>query len=201
MKKLLVIALGVGCASLATAEDKKAAPAKAGDKSAAAANAGPPKAAPEFVGATKYFIGSWSCDGKMPAGPWGPEAKMTSKLGFKMDMNNFWMILDGEQKSMGAQPMTMSFRGNNSYDPSTKKLMRMDYDSMGGIMHMSSPGWEGNKLVFSGEGMMMGQKMKIRHTMTKKSDTEFASAFETAGADGKFSPMGDDVCKKDMTKK
>ena len=193
MKRALVVALIVGSFSSAQADDKKG-----GGKSAPADKAamGPPKAAPEFIAATKYFLGSWKCDGKMAAGPWGPEAPATTKLGFKMEMNDFFMAIDGDQKTMGAQPMTMTFRGMNGYDPMTKKFMRNDYDSMGGYVAFSSPGWEGDKMVFNGDGMMMGQKMKLRHTMTKRGDTEFTSTFEVIGPDGKVMPMGEDVCKR-----
>ena len=174
------------------------APGKAGTAPGkeAAAPSGPPAPAPEFLTATKFFLGSWNCAGTQAAGPWGPEAKSAGKLGFKMDLNNFFMSVDGNFK-MGENKQL--FRGVNGYDPTTKKLMRMDWDSMGGAAHLSSPGWEGDVLTFTGEGMMMGQKMKLRHTMTKKGDKEFTSVFEYAPATapgGTYSKMGEDVCKK-----
>jgi hypothetical protein len=92
--------------------------------------------------------------------------------------------------------MTMKFRGMSGYDPATKKFVRVDFDSSGGMVHLSSPGWEGDKMTWVGDGTMMGQKVKMRHTMTKKSDTEFTSLFESAGPDGKFAAMGEDDCKK-----
>jgi hypothetical protein len=193
MNKVLVVMLMVGLSSFAQADDKKGG--KAAGKPTGDAHA-PPKPAPEFLAATKYFLGSWNCDGKMAAGPWGPEMKATSTLGFKLTMNDFYMSIDGDQKIAGPQPMSMSFHGMNGWDPMSKKLMRNDYDSTGGYVALSSPGWEGDKIVFSGEGMMMGKKMKMRHTMAKKGDAEFVSTFETIGADGKPSPMGEDVCKK-----
>jgi hypothetical protein len=194
MKRSLVVVLVLGLSTFASAEDKKgkATGKPAGDK----AQMGPPKAAPEFLAATKYFLGSWKCDGKMAAGPWGPEAKETTNLGFKMTMNDFYMSIDGDQKTMGATPMSMSFHAMNGYDPMAKKFMRTDYDSTGGYVAFSSPGWEGDKIVFTGDGMMMGQKLKVRHTMAKHNDGEFTSTFEVIGPDGKATPMGDDVCKR-----
>jgi hypothetical protein len=179
------------------------APAKApaAGAPAAAAPAGPPKPAPEFITQTKYFLGKWKCEGMMPAGPMGPEAKQATNLNFKMDLGDFYLIVDGDMKVESKPPMKMTFKGINGYDAMAKKFTRADFDSMGNMMHMTSAGWEGDKMVFTGEGMMMGQKVKMKHTMTKKSDTEMTSAFEQAGADGKWMPAGEDTCKKAGGKK
>jgi hypothetical protein len=222
MRTVLVGVLSMVLGATAFAQEKKAAPApakgpeaapgqekkattpaagapgqeKKAEPAAAAAPAGPPKPAPELVDASKYFIGNWKCEGTQPAGPWGPGGKATSNVKFKMDMGNFFMVIDGDMKTDSKPPMKMTFKGMNGYDPTTKKMMRTDWDSTGGMATLTSPGWEGDKMVFTGETVMMGQKMKLRHTMTKKSDTEMTSAFETTGPDGKWISMGDDTCKK-----
>lgn len=157
--------------------------------------AGPPKADEAFTAGTKYMLGGWKCTGTQPAGPWGEEDKYTAKLSFKMELGGFWMSVEGDQK-MSKSPMKWMFRGLVGYDAAGKKFTRIDYDNMGNLMHLSSTGWDGDKMVFDGDGMMMGQKMKIRHTMTKKGDKEFTSVFEAAGPDGKFATMADESCKK-----
>jgi hypothetical protein len=193
MKKALVVVLMFGFVAVAQADDKKGkTAAKPTDKSAPP---GPPKPAPEFISTTKYFIGSWKCDGTMTM-PGGQAAKASENLGFKLTMNDFYMSVDGDSKVAATQPMSMMFHGMVGYDPMGKKFMRNDYDSMGGYLGMSSGGWEGDKLVFNGEGMMMGKMMKVRHTMTKHGDAAFTSTFESIGADGKAMPMGSDECKK-----
>jgi hypothetical protein len=202
MSKTL-IGFGLMMALVATvrADDKKGAPAKTGDKAPAGGMAGPPAPAPEFTSAAKYFVGNWKCDSSMPAGAWGPGGKGTSTLAFKFDMGDMWMNLDGDMKMADPKaPMHMTFRGLAGYDPTTKKIMRMDWNSSGATMHLSTAGWTGDKLVFEGDGMMMGQKMKLRHTITKKNDTEWTGTMETAGADGKWTPMGEDTCKKGAAK-
>lgn len=157
--------------------------------------AGPPTPSPEFTNATKYFYGTWKCEGTAPAGPMGPGGKSTSNLTFKSALGGFYMFVDGDNKT---GTMAMSFHGINGYDMVGKKFMRADFDSMGGAGHMTSPGWVGDKLVFDGDMMMGPNKMKVRHTMTKKSDKEFTSSFEMIHPDGKSMPMGDEVCKKTM---
>jgi hypothetical protein len=211
MKTALVGALGIVLGSTAFAQEKKATTAKgpeaapAQEKKAAApaagAPAGPPAPAPEFIEASKYFIGTWKCEGTQPAGPWGPGGKASTNLKFKMEMGNFFVALDGDMKLDSKPPMKMAFKGINGYDAANKKMMRMDWDSTGGMASLSSAGWEGDKMVFTGEGNMMGHQMKLRHTMTKKSDTEMTSMFEATGPDGKWMPMGEDTCKKAGGKK
>ena len=88
----------------------------------------------------------------------GPAAKATTNLVFKMEMGNFFMNIDGDMKTDAKPPMKMMFKGVNGYDATTKKMMRMDWDSMGGMAMLSSAGWEGDKMVFAGDATMMGQK-------------------------------------------
>jgi len=74
-------------------------------------------------------------------------------------------------------------------------------DNMGGYMTESSPGWEGDKMVMTGEGMMAGQKASVRDTITRKGDKEFvwATDMKMAGA-ADFAPMGEQHCKKAAAK-
>jgi hypothetical protein len=190
MKKSVLLLLSCMLGSPAFAEGEKGAPP-----------AGPPAPPAELTAASKYFMGKWKCEGAMPAGPWGPASKSMTNLSFKMELGDFFMAIDGDMKTDSKPPMKMMFKGMNGYDAATKKMMRTDYDSMGNMATLTSPGWEGDKMVFTGEGMMMGKKAKIRHTMTKKSDTEFSSQFEQAGPDGKWMSMGEDTCKKAAGKK
>ena len=50
-------------------------------------------------------------------------------------------------------------------------------------------------MTFTSDGRMMGQKIKIRETVQKKSDKEIVHKFEVDMGKG-FQPMGEDVCKK-----
>ena len=81
------------------------------------------------------------------------------------------------------------------FDPSKKKLVRTDLDGMGMVTHLSSAGWEGDKLVWAGD-VMGAQKMSFKETTTKKSAKEMALALEIAGPDGKFANIMELTCKK-----
>lgn len=153
----------------------------------------PPKPAAE-LDQLKMFVGHWTCDGKAPASPLGPERVTKTHAKITREHGGFWYVIHfGEEKSKD-NPATdgVVFWG---YDPSTKKFIGPGVDSMGGWFHETSAGWEGNKLNWQGDGMMMGKKMAVRDFFEKKSDSELTHAAEVE-IDGKWVKVGDETCKK-----
>jgi len=170
----------------------KAAPAPA----TAAATAGPPAPKPAAeLDQLKVFEGSWRCDGKQPAGPFGPEQEYKSTFKGKKDIDKFWIAIEYDQKKSKSHPMPIKARGFLGYDPAAKKYVTIGADNTGGWISESSPGWEGDKLVFSGDGSMGGQKVSFRETYMKKGDKELTWTGEMKmGKD--WISVGNDSCKK-----
>jgi hypothetical protein len=153
-----------------------------------------PKPAPE-LDQLKYFEGSWKCEGKQPAGPFGPEHPYKSSFKMKKDVDNFWIALEYEQKKTKVHPMPIKAKGFVGFDSVAKKFVTIGVDNTGGWISESSAGWEGDKLVFGGEGAMMGQKVSFRETYAKKGDKAFTWTGEMKmGKD--FISVGTDDCKK-----
>jgi len=177
-----------------------AAPAAASKPAAAppAAAAAPPPPAPKpaaELDQLKYFEGTWKCAGKQPAGPFGPEHDYKSSFKMKKDVDNFWIGLEYEQKKSKVHPMPIKAKGFVGWDSVAKKFVTIGVDNTGGWITESSTGWEGDKLVFSGDGSMMGQKVSFRETYAKKSDKAFLWTGEMKmGKD--FISVGTDDCKK-----
>lgn len=73
--------------SLADAQEKPAAPAR---------QAPTP---PEELKVERWFVGTWSCKGKMHAGPMGPEHSLSGTIAFKMELAGFWLQYRGSQLS------------------------------------------------------------------------------------------------------
>jgi Protein of unknown function (DUF1579) len=187
----------------APAKPAAAAPAAAAAKPAAPAAVPAPAAAPPPAAAKpaaeldqlKYFEGSWRCDGKQPAGPFGPEHPYKSSFKMKKDVDNFWIGLDYEQKKSKVHPTPIKAKGFVGFDAVAKKFVTIGVDNQGGWISESSPGWEGDKMVFGGEGSMMGQRITFRETYTKKGDKAFNWLGEMKmGKD--FISVGSDDCKK-----
>jgi hypothetical protein len=169
MKRILCIATLAGFAALA--EDKPA---------------GPPKPAAEMK-AEQWFVGSWSCKGAQHAGAFGPEGKVASALKMKLDLAGFWLDVVGTATS-GPMKGHESFHSLAGWDGT--QHTRYDFQP-GGMVHLTSKGWEGDNLVFEGDGVIGGQKMAFKHTITKKGDNAFASVFES---DGK--PLLEETCTR-----
>jgi len=171
-----------------------AAPASPAAAAAAAPAPAAPKPAAE-LDQLKLFEGSWRCEGKQPAGPFGPEQDYKSSFKAKKDIDNFWIAIEYDQKKSKAHPMPIKARGFLGYDPTSKKYVTIGADNTGGWINESSPGWEADKLVFTGDGLAGGQKVSFRETYTKKSDKEMTWSGEMKmGKD--WVAIGTDSCKK-----
>ena len=175
--------------SVAQAAEEKKADAKPAKMEA-------PKPAPEMEAMIKSMSGNWKCTGKMnmPADQGGTvETKGT--MSFKGELGGFAMV--GEHKGEKSKTMP-AVQGmiNIGYDAQKKEFEELYQDNMGGMGHASSKGMEGDKLVWDGEGQMMGKAMKTKMTITKKSDKEHSITHEADMGDGKWVTMMEETCKK-----
>ena len=153
----------------------------------------PPKPAPEMAN-LNVFEGTWACEGQVPASPMGPGGAMTSTVVSRQDLGGFWR--SGTVKSTGAgMPGTMEGMFHMTYDPGAKEYVLLWVDNMGGWSQASSPGWNGDTLVFTGEGKMGGDKMVVRDTFVKAANGSLRHDWEMQ-IEGKWTPMGSESCKK-----
>ena len=211
----LVIAIGFIGAG-ARAQDKKPAAAPPAAKPAAAPPAGaaaaappaggaaaappagammtPPKPAPEWEAFAKGWEGSWKCETTIPAGAMGPgtpemKSQVTAKV--KKDLGGFWLIGNYDMKKTKTTP---AMKGTFTLgSPDGKTLVSTNMDSMGGTAWSSGPlGADGGTT--TGEGIMMGHKVKVRE-LTTKTDKEVHHKSEVDMGKG-FMVMFEDSCKK-----
>jgi hypothetical protein len=148
----------------------------------------PPKPAPEMA-QLKPFDGAWSCEGQMPASPMGPAQKTKTSVKSHTGMGGFWQV---GSVTMAAPPMEGMF--HITYDSGQKKFVMVWLDNMGGYAQQTASGWEGDKIVFTGEGNMGGQKMQARDTFTKSADGATFKHAAEAQMNGQWVSMGDETC-------
>lgn len=192
-KKLLSIGTLLGSMmslSLAQAEDKAPAPAEA---------AGPPKPAAELVDYMKDVLGNWTCATTLAPGamgPGSPEVKATSKVKISKDAALGGFFYRGEYSMAKSKTVPMAFSGifYLGYDTGSKQLVNVSVDSTGAASMGTGP-ISGASASWSGDGYMMGTKVKSRETMTKDSPKQVTHKLEIDMGKG-FQPMGEDVCKK-----
>ena len=136
----------------------------------------PPKPAAEMSN-LKVFDGSWNCEGKSEASPFGPAGTSKGTVRSHSDLGGYWQ--SGMVKSsMTGMPGAMEGMFHMTYDPGTKQYVMLWVDNMGAYSHETAPGWVGDKIVFSGDMAMGGKKMTVRDTFTKGADGSLTHGWE-----------------------
>ena len=141
----------------------------------------------------KVFEGSWTCTGTMSPSPFGPGGKMTSTVRTHSDLGGFWESGVVKATSPGMPPFEGMF--HMTWDPAAKHHLMFWVDSTGGWAQSTAPGWEGDKITFTGDSYMGGKKFTTRDTFAKEPGGAMKHSWEMQ-ADGKWSPLGDETCKK-----
>ena len=154
-----------------------------------------PKPSAEWEAFTKGLDASWKCESTMPAGsmgPGSPEMKMQVAAKVKKDFGGFFLVGSYEMKKTKTMP---GMKGTFTMGaPDGKTLVSTNMDSMGNTSFTSGPlGADGGTT--TGEGYMMGSKVKVRETIQKKGDKEMYHKVEVDSGKG-FVVAGEDNCKK-----
>jgi hypothetical protein len=153
---------------------------------------------PAELSALKYFVGTWSCEGKgfTPAALGGKEFPNKEKVTFSLTLDGFWIAGNFESEKIPGMPFPTVGKSENraSYDRLEKSFVLLGMSNRGGYTMAKSKGWEGNKFVWAGtsSGLI---KIDVRITITKKSETEYHALGERMEG-GKWTTAGDNTCKK-----
>lgn len=154
----------------------------------------PPKPAPELQ-QLKWFEGSWACEGNAPASLYGPAHKTQSTLQAKLGLDGYWMLGTVEEAKTASNPQPVKGVLQLGYDGTGKRFVQNWVDNFGSFATQTSPGWQGDTMVWTGEQNSMGQKMGARDTFVKKSAAEFTHRFELENK-GKWELIVEETCKK-----
>ncbi len=169
-----------------------------GQKKVAMAGTGATAAPPTELDTNyKSFEGTWKCESRVPAGATGPNSPESTTKGtvkIKKDLNGHWYVGEYEAKKGKTTP-EMKGEFFLGYNPQTQQTTMTTFDSTGGMMHATGSGMQGDTLTFTGEGTHGGQKVKVRETMTKKSDKEITNRVEVDSGQG-FQQVMEQTCKK-----
>lgn len=198
-KHLLLTALfGFTLTSVAMAESKapKVDPKPpAGDKLDTKKMASTPPE--QLASIAKFYVGSWHCEGKVtPAPGVGKTFNSKSNSTWALTLDGFWLAATSEGEKVPEMPLPTVAKSEVriTYDRTTKSFVSMGVTNRGGHFAATSKGWEGDKLMWTGNvsGLI---KTKTRSTLTKKSDTEYHTLGERMEG-GKWVTSADETCKK-----
>jgi hypothetical protein len=113
----------------------------------------------------------------------------------KLIVDNFWQSFTYEEKKTKEHP-GLKVNGIWGFDQGSKRYVRAAGGNQGEWDNASAPGWEGDKLVWTGELSGPLGRVPFHHTFTKKSDKEWTHVLELRMPDGKWAPAEDVTCKK-----
>ncbi|MBV8546128.1 MAG: DUF1579 family protein [Acidobacteria bacterium] len=115
----------------------------------------------------QWFAGSWQCTGTAFASPMGPEHPTRSTVNASWVLGGAWLQLNYTEAKTAKNPHPFALRALWSYDEEPKAFVSGTVDNMGGYSTQQSPGWEGDKFVFTGPMHSGGMTVKSRDTFTR----------------------------------
>jgi hypothetical protein len=154
MKFVAVLLVGIVCITCAFAQ-------------------GPPKPAPE-VQKIGYFVGNWSTEGDMKAGPMGPGGKVTIQEDGKWMDGNFFVLFHSSFKSTMGDGTGIAVMG---YDTQENVYTYDEYNSVGEANHFKGT-VEGDTWTWISEIKMGPQTVKGKFTQKILSPTSYSFKFE-----------------------
>jgi hypothetical protein len=174
-----------------------AVPALADEKAAAppAVKAAVPPAAkpPAQLEQLKLFLGKWKCAGKQLATPmFGPEHAFTGSASAAPAADGFWQQFNYEETKSKEHP-GVKIVGLWGYDVGGKRFIRAAASSQSGWDSATSVGFNGDKMVWTGDLSGPMGRMPFRQTFTRKGDKEWSFRLEL-NPQGSWIPSSEVTC-------
>jgi hypothetical protein len=140
-----------------------------------------------------FFVGHWSCTGKVEATPFGAAHATRATVDIKSDFGGFWSVGRYEEPKTAENPHPMSFEFLMGYDASAFTLD--GFDAFGGRSHQTSSGWKDGTMVFLGTTGSGGQNVPARDTFTQKGPKSLGHVGEIQ-IEGKWTQIDAETCTR-----
>jgi hypothetical protein len=141
----------------------------------------------------KPFVGSWSCD-STARGAGGTALTSKSRLVTKWTLDSRWLAVHLE-RPRGKAPGVRAVDAFLGWDGPGKRYWMVGADNDGGWLQLTGPTWSGPSLTLTGEGIVDGQKVPLRLTLTRKGDRELMIATELQSGSPNWILVGQDTCR------
>ena len=151
----------------------------------------------------KFLRGRWQCTGKqMASAMFGPEHRFTAVAEAKAAVDGFWDQFNYEERRT-KEHRGFKAQGLWGWDQNAKHLIRVGATSAGDWDYGSSPGLDGDKIVWTGDLTGPLGRTGYRQTIAKKSEREISLVLElkeppgpSGGPAGKYAPINEVDCKR-----
>jgi hypothetical protein len=142
----------------------------------------------------KFLLGKWRCEGKAFVSAAGPEHTFKAAAEAKLDGGGHWQTFTYEEKRSKEHP-DLVIHGTWGWDAANKRFVRAAADDHGAWDSATSPGLQGDKLVWTGELSGPLGKVPFRQSFIK-ADKQWSFAIEVKAADGKWAPWNEVTCRR-----
>jgi hypothetical protein len=133
----------------------------------------PPQPAPQTKN-LEYFIGSWTVNGDLKAGPMGPGGKLTGTDKWEWMAGHYFIVAHSDMQGAAGNGNSLSVMG---YNADEKKYTYNEFDSMGQT-ELATGTFDGTTWSWTSDEHMNGQTMKGRYTAKEVSPTSYSFKFE-----------------------
>jgi hypothetical protein len=124
-----------------------------------------------------YFVGSWTTEGTVAQGPWGPGGKFTSTISNEWMAGNFFLVGHSDFKmppEIGGEGKSTSFKG---YDTNDNVYTFAEFNSQG-RREISKGTLSADTWTWNSSQVYSGQDVKQRMTIKMLSPTSYTLKFE-----------------------
>ncbi|MBW7884368.1 MAG: DUF1579 family protein [Caldilineaceae bacterium] len=123
--------------------------------------------------ALAFFLGRWHGSGTFFATPWWPEKPIHMTVEVSRELGGAWYVTRTAEQASEDNPNPLTATYIWGYDAAAQQFVASWFDSRGGRALQTSPGWEGDRLVFTGEMTSGGYTFPLRDTFVKHSDSAY----------------------------
>lgn len=129
----------------------------------------PQTAKPDFS-KMSFLMGTWNCSVKSSRRPSAYRTTATTT----MSSDGYWMLTSTTVHKASWITQELRTQDRMTYDPSTSRWVDISYDDGGGYNVSTSPGWSGNKIVWTDKVITQVNATASTNptTITKNSDTK-----------------------------
>ena len=154
-----------------------------------------PAPAPE-LDALAVLAGSWQCEARALGSPFATEHAFKATLRAQQDLDGFWYVARWEERRSRVHPVAARGEEYWGWDAAHRRYLVIGVDRLGIWATGSSAGWEGDKLVWTGQGTMNGQSLPFRSTFLKRGRRELGMTEELQLEKGKWTTIAEATCKR-----
>ncbi len=147
------------------------------------------------LSAERWFVGDWICTGIQHSSLNASAVKFIDKFRFRMALGGSWLIyrlyqLEGPHKGK------LTLIGAATWDANARLHVRRDMNIGGSRMDMTSPGWEGDRITWTGFMVTGDQKLPATQIFIAKSKTATYNTLRMTDSNG--TPVGweEESCRR-----